>query len=245
MSKQNAYVQGKSQKLAAAKTTLFTAAVLLGTAAISPVGAATATFTSDHCTGGCGPQTNGFATIDATQAGANTINVTITLLNNNGIVDTGLHAFTFNLVGDPTITFSNFSSPLFDVVGSTTNTVGAGVIHQDGFGDFEYALDYTGGPGGSNPYFGSLSFTISGANLTLASFAELSKGGDPSAFFSLDIISGTTGRTGAVDCCTGRSTPFEVSTVPLPAALPLFAGGLGVMGVIGWRKRRKVAAAAA
>ena len=29
---------------------------------------------------------------------------------------------------------------------------------------------------------------------------------------------------------------------PLPAALPLFAGGLGVMGRLGWRKKRKAAA---
>jgi hypothetical protein len=32
---------------------------------------------------------------------------------------------------------------------------------------------------------------------------------------------------------------FVPSTVPLPAALPLFAGGLGLMGLIGWRKRRR------
>lgn len=35
-----------------------------------------------------------------------------------------------------------------------------------------------------------------------------------------------------------------VSPVPLPAALPLFAGGLGVLGIMGWRRRRKPAAAA-
>jgi hypothetical protein len=27
---------------------------------------------------------------------------------------------------------------------------------------------------------------------------------------------------------------------PLPAALPLFAGGLGVIGVVGWRRKRKI-----
>jgi len=26
---------------------------------------------------------------------------------------------------------------------------------------------------------------------------------------------------------------------PLPGALPLFAGGLGAMGLLGWRRRRK------
>jgi hypothetical protein len=37
---------------------------------------------------------------------------------------------------------------------------------------------------------------------------------------------------------------FSVPTAtPLPAALPLFAGGLGAMGLFGWRKRRKNAIA--
>jgi len=35
----------------------------------------------------------------------------------------------------------------------------------------------------------------------------------------------------------------DVAVVPLPAAFPLFAGGLGLMGLLGWRKRRKAAAA--
>jgi hypothetical protein len=35
-----------------------------------------------------------------------------------------------------------------------------------------------------------------------------------------------------------------VATTPLPAALPLFAGGLGALGVFSWRRKRKAAAAA-
>jgi len=33
-------------------------------------------------------------------------------------------------------------------------------------------------------------------------------------------------------------------TTPLPAALPLFATGLGALGLLGWRRKRKAAAAA-
>ncbi len=33
-----------------------------------------------------------------------------------------------------------------------------------------------------------------------------------------------------------------VSAVPLPAALPLFAGGIGLLGLFGWRRKRMVAA---
>jgi hypothetical protein len=35
------------------------------------------------------------------------------------------------------------------------------------------------------------------------------------------------------------------STTPLPAALPLFASGLGVLGLLGWRRKRKASAALA
>jgi hypothetical protein len=34
-----------------------------------------------------------------------------------------------------------------------------------------------------------------------------------------------------------------VSNVPLPGALPLFATGLGVLGLLGWRRKRKAATA--
>jgi hypothetical protein len=36
-----------------------------------------------------------------------------------------------------------------------------------------------------------------------------------------------------------------VDAVPLPAALPLFATGLGVLGLLGWRRKKKAAALAA
>lgn len=36
------------------------------------------------------------------------------------------------------------------------------------------------------------------------------------------------------------SSSAVLSPVPIPAALPLFAAGIGAMGLMGWRKRRKV-----
>lgn len=48
-------------------------------------------------------------------------------------------------------------------------------------------------------------------------------GGDTSGFYSISVISG-------------------VAEVPLPTALPLFATGLGVLGLLGWRRKRKAAA---
>jgi hypothetical protein len=34
----------------------------------------------------------------------------------------------------------------------------------------------------------------------------------------------------------------QLNPVPLPAALPLFATGLGALGLLGWRRKRKAAA---
>ena len=45
--------------------------------------------------------------------------------------------------------------------------------------------------------------------------------------------------TGAIDKVYVYSNVREVPPVPLPAALPLFATGLGMMGLLGWRKRRR------
>jgi len=50
----------------------------------------------------------------------------------------------------------------------------------------------------------------------------------------------TSGETGVT--ITYNYTP---SAVPLPAALPLFATGLGALGLLGWRRKRKAAAIAA
>jgi hypothetical protein len=38
---------------------------------------------------------------------------------------------------------------------------------------------------------------------------------------------------------------LEVAQTPLPAALPLFATGLGALGLLGWRRKRKTSAAIA
>ena len=44
----------------------------------------------------------------------------------------------------------------------------------------------------------------------------------------------------------GLSGDISISLVaeqtPLPAALPLFASGLGALGLLGWRRKRKQAA---
>ena len=41
-----------------------------------------------------------------------------------------------------------------------------------------------------------------------------------------------------------KGGPIHVNAVPLPGALPLFATGLGVLGLLSWRRKRRQAAAA-
>jgi len=55
-------------------------------------------------------------------------------------------------------------------------------------------------------------------------------------FLYLVLQSGDTLAARASADLTGFAVP---ATVPLPAALPLFAGGLAIVGLLGWRRKRK------
>ena len=228
------------KKLVGMLTGLFLLVGMAGTPANA------ATFTSDHCDPACGPQPNGFATITGIDNGGGSISITITPLNGNGLVGglNGLTTFTFNNTTNTAITFDfGANAALFDVSNSATNTANPGAIGQDGFGTFEYGFNYIP-PGGSNPFFGPLTFTLTGTGLTLASFTELSTNppGNTPAFLALDIISalGGVGNTGVVDCCSPGVTPFEEQppAVPIPGAVWLFAGGLGLLAMLS-KKREK------
>jgi hypothetical protein len=68
-----------------------------------------------------------------------------------------------------------------------------------------------------------------------------------------DLLSATSGPSGesftqlytAPQGSNFKGLAFAPSPTPLPAALPLFVSGLGTLGLIGWRRRRKVCAAVA
>jgi len=53
---------------------------------------------------------------------------------------------------------------------------------------------------------------------------------------------GGSGRDRDFDDMVVKIVDPPVSAVPLPAALPLFATGLGALGLIGWRRKRKASA---
>ncbi len=56
-----------------------------------------------------------------------------------------------------------------------------------------------------------------------------------SVFSTPNFFSGVPGNL-------GPNLLFTVASTPLPAALPLFASGLGALGLLGWRRKRKNAA---
>ena len=81
--------------------------------------------------------------------------------------------------------------------------------------------------GGAGAQLGPLNFTVSGTGLTAASFLELSTGSGQHAYFAVDILSGTTGKTGLVDASgfTTTEVPDGGSTVTLLGSV-FFAIGI-------------------
>jgi hypothetical protein len=86
-------------------------------------------------------------------------------------------------------------------------------------------------------------------------FFDLPLSGGPSDSQNIDIssqtLTGTVTLTSSADYIFNFSaeaqssgTELGTSTTPLPAALPLFASGLGALGLLGWRRKRKAQAAA-
>jgi hypothetical protein len=57
--------------------------------------------------------------------------------------------------------------------------------------------------------------------------------------FGVDAVANNFGVTSLDATVTVNS-----AATPLPAALPLFATGIGAMGLIGWRRKRKAQAVA-
>jgi hypothetical protein len=207
-------------------------------------------FNSDHCTDGCGDGTpagqpnGGFAVAHLTQNVVGTVDIAIELLNNNVFAGGGFPvAYAFNLVGIDTVTYTNIVNSTYFAIPNAVNTNQqvAGAYSMDGFGDFEYGLEYLGkGTScfGTNTCQSTLSFTLSAAGLTLASFLELSTGnGSDPANMALDIYSGFgpgLGNTGPVDYTT-VSVPGPIVGAGIPG---LIAACGGMFGLNFWRRRR-------
>jgi hypothetical protein len=115
---------------------------------------------------------------------------------------------------------------------------------------------------GLGEYVGALteitydSFVVSGGEITSATNfldfgdANLVNGAVTCCsleFYAFDSIldGGLNNANGEVTDGPGSPVTFTLATTPIPAALPLFATGIGALGLFGWRKRRRSTLAAA
>jgi hypothetical protein len=88
----------------------------------------------------------------------------------------------------------------------------------------------------------SLSLTFSLTNFLSGNLSNILSGSifwpNSCDFVGQQIV--CAGEGAAPHIVSGSLTP--IPTVPLPATLPLFATGLGALGLLGWRRKRKAAA---
>ena len=143
---------------------------------------------------------------------------------------------------------SNITDGVFSIPG-TGGTTPAGVM---GFGavfsDVDLAgtsIAFTTTAGG----FGPLAVPTFSGNQTFSFLGILLAPGE-GLITRVRIVTGTTAlgpsESAGVDLVVMDDFLYAEpqSTVPLPAALPLFATGLGALGLIGWWRKRKAQAAA-
>lgn len=140
------------------------------------------------------------------------------------------NAFTFDLIGDPSITISNITSGFSRLAGAS--------FSDPPFGSFDYALACTGcGPGYSGGKSGPLSFevTANSGSLTLASLG-FNTVNEKHIYFTSDVVNpcGCTGNVGAV-----------LSAVPEPATWGLMIMGFMGVGIALRSKRRSLELASA
>lgn len=164
--------------------------------------------TVDSCSSACGPQAV-FGVVDLSTVNVDTVQVKVTLNNGNEFVTTGTHTgVAFDIQGAQTVTLGTLPT---GYVSAGTNTT----VSEPGLGDFTDGIDCSKGNtttkkgcAGSDPWSGTLEFDVSrSTGLTLSDFTTDNKGYS----FAVDIISGTTGKTGLV----GSTTPVSGQN-PLP-----------------------------
>lgn len=169
--------------------------------------------------------TGTLGTVELTQVNANQVDVKVTLSANTKFVYTGgpHHAFAFSLnLANPFSISINNAPGLFSV--ASPNLTNAP------YGTFTSGIDCPGcGPGSSHANPGPLEFSVfSITGIDISNFIANAKG----YFFSADVL-GPAGGTGNIASGVITDNP---SSVPLPAALPLFAAGM--IGLAAARKRK-------
>jgi hypothetical protein len=194
------------------KTLMLTAAATLMMAGSARADSISYTFTSDHCSGGCGPQSGGFGSVVLTQDGTS-VDFVVTLFNGNEFVQTGAGDFEIFKFNDSNgITASNVTISPYTPGLQFDKASTPGGFNGDGTGQFTYGISCPSCPnGGAGKFYnGPIMFSIS--NSSLANFLGTNNLGQ---VFVADILSGTSGMTGPVDASIPDSVPDGGSTMIL------------------------------
>jgi hypothetical protein len=222
------------------------AGIALSLITASGAWAATLTYTATG-TGGDGPE----SAMAVITTGSNSLSVTLSSLVANPTAAGQLVSdIEITLSTPPTsVSLTSSAGTLIDIAAGGAVTPDGGTINHWGAvisgGTIFLATAGTGSVGGKpvdliigpGPYTNA-NPSITGRNPQIQNTATfiLSLVGDANPIISSVVFSFGTGPDSFL--------PGTLSSVPLPAALPLFATGLGALGLLGWRRKRKAQAAA-
>ena len=161
-----------------------------------------------------------------TEGGTSTIDLALTLFSDYG-------CNTLTCIGYYNAQFIGGTATIYDGIGGSQSfSIGSGGLNTR---DFQLTSTY------SNPGTFTPNFTLS---LTYSELYKLYQYQYTNCGFfgSCYDVYGWTEYYGSRGVDMADRTNLTVEPTPLPAALPLFATGLGVLGLLGWRRKRKAAA---
>jgi hypothetical protein len=124
----------------------------------------------------------------------------------------------------------------FDVTGVIGSGTGNGVL-PCGFGLAACTV-------GNTSHAGAFNFETSAVNAGTITIDLTAENGTTWANALAVLIPNSNGWE-AADNMSGAPQHLGVAATPLPAALPLFAAGLGALGLLGWRRKRTARSLAA
>jgi hypothetical protein len=183
-----------------------------------PAEAASFTFTSDHCTGGCG--TPPFGTVDLTQAGAN-VDILIQLA-------AGFQYYQAGSVDGQIFKFNGNGVALTDIVVAAhvpALVAATGAFNGNGTGDFSFGINCPACGSGLTGFGGIIAFTVINATI-----ADLTAPNNLGNLFVAGVLA-PNGNSGPID--------VSVSAVPEPATLVLLGGGLALVIARARKNRRR------
>jgi hypothetical protein len=139
-----------------------------------------------------------------------------------------------------TVTPGTLSLKLNDSSTSTTYTSGVGVANSDGSGTAYHFADFTFANAAAYDAF--VPFDSITGNLTTAEINTINADG---GFTAWTFIGAEDLATASNDDWNDLIFAISPTATPIPATLPLFAGGLGALGLLGKRRKRKTSSAIA